>query len=342
MADFEKAGENLVRHSVSGTYYVRAKIRGKTFRASLKTTDLRVAKILRNARLEKERGTKPQAGKGTIGQAVTKLEAELCDRPHIAEKTKAYGRATIAILSRFLPLESNAAGWSEDEASEAWRLISKKYSASVANKALSALRRLAQILIESGARTDDPTSKLVRMPATKPDLKMPGKSQMDAMIASIRKAGKKDCVESADMIAVLAFSGMRIGEARSLKWADIGTDRMTIASDGRNKTRKSRRLPISAPLRVVLGVMGRGADHEKVFSLACPRRALRTASVAIGVPKMRIHDLRHFFATWAIESGVDIPTVAKWLGHSDGGALAMRIYGHVRDDHGAEAVKKLG
>jgi len=33
------------------------------------------------------------------------------------------------------------------------------------------------------------------------------------------------------------------------------------------------------------------------------------------------HDLRHLFATTCIEAGVDIPTVSRWLGHQDGGAL---------------------
>ena len=42
---------------------------------------------------------------------------------------------------------------------------------------------------------------------------------------------------------------------------------------------------------------------------------------------------RHFFATTCIESGVDIPTISRWLGHKDGGALAMRTYGHLRDEH---------
>lgn len=40
---------------------------------------------------------------------------------------------------------------------------------------------------------------------------------------------------------------------------------------------------------------------------------------------------RHLFATRCIESGVDIPTVRRWLGHEDGGALAMRTYGQLRD-----------
>jgi integrase len=53
------------------------------------------------------------------------------------------------------------------------------------------------------------------------------------------------------------------------------------------------------------------------------------------------HDLRHLFATRCIESGVDIPTVSRWLGHKDGGALAMRVYGHLRDAHSADMAKRV-
>ncbi|MDA1277859.1 MAG: tyrosine-type recombinase/integrase [Verrucomicrobia bacterium] len=51
------------------------------------------------------------------------------------------------------------------------------------------------------------------------------------------------------------------------------------------------------------------------------------------------HDLRHLFATRCIESGVDIPTVSRWLGHKDGGALAMKVYGHLRNQHSASMAK---
>jgi integrase len=47
------------------------------------------------------------------------------------------------------------------------------------------------------------------------------------------------------------------------------------------------------------------------------------------------------FATRCIEAGVDIPTVSRWLGHSDGGALAMRVYGHLRDTHSTEMAQKV-
>ncbi len=46
--DWQKAGENLVKH-VSGSYYLRAKVAGKQIRISLKTTNLRVAKVKRDA-----------------------------------------------------------------------------------------------------------------------------------------------------------------------------------------------------------------------------------------------------------------------------------------------------
>jgi integrase len=56
---------------------------------------------------------------------------------------------------------------------------------------------------------------------------------------------------------------------------------------------------------------------------------------------MSAHDLRHLFATRCIESGVDIPTVSRWLGHQDGGALAMEVYGHLRDLRSVAMAQKV-
>jgi integrase len=61
----------------------------------------------------------------------------------------------------------------------------------------------------------------------------------------------------------------------------------------------------------------------------------------LSIPRFTHHDLRHAFATACIEAGVDIPTVSKWLGHNDGGALAMKTYGHLRRDHSQTAALKV-
>jgi hypothetical protein len=38
---------------------------------------------------------------------------------------------------------------------------------------------------------------------------------------------------------------------------------------------------------------------------------------------------------------VGIPTISRWLGHKDGGALAMKVYGHLRQEHSFEMSKRV-
>ena len=45
------------------------------------------------------------------------------------------------------------------------------------------------------------------------------------------------------------------------------------------------------------------------------------------------HDLRHFFASTCVMAGIDFMTIAGWLGHSDGGVLVGKVYGHLADEH---------
>ena len=78
-----------------------------------------------------------------------------------------------------------------------------------------------------------------------------------------------------------------------------------------------------------------------VLSVLTCEKALTAACAKVGVKRLVRHDLRHLFATRCIESGVDIPTVSRWLGHKDGGALAMRTYGHLRDEHSQAMAAKV-
>ena len=73
--------------------------------------------------------------------------------------------------------------------------------------------------------------------------------------------------------------------------------------------------------------------EAKVFRVRECQKALDRACKKVGTGRITHHDLRHLFATRCIESGVDIPTVSRWLGHKDGGALAMKTYGHLRREH---------
>jgi integrase len=42
-----------------------------------------------------------------------------------------------------------------------------------------------------------------------------------------------------------------------------------------------------------------------------------------------------------MEAGIDVPTISRIMGHRDGGALAMKVYGHLRDEHAQQAMQKV-
>jgi len=79
----------------------------------------------------------------------------------------------------------------------------------------------------------------------------------------------------------------------------------------------------------------------KVFRVGECQKALDRACAKVGIDRITHHDLRHLFATRCIESGVDIPTVSRWLGHKDGGALAMKAYGHLRREHSIAQAQRV-
>ena len=60
----------------------------------------------------------------------------------------------------------------------------------------------------------------------------------------------------------------------------------------------------------------------KVFHVGECQKALDRACKKVSADRITHHHLRHLFATRCIEADVDIPTVSRWIGHKDGGALA--------------------
>jgi integrase len=82
-------------------------------------------------------------------------------------------------------------------------------------------------------------------------------------------------------------------------------------------------------------------DKERILQVSRGHVSLERACREIGIPRLTHHDFRHLFATRCIESGVDIPTVSRWLGHKDGGALALRTYGHLRNEHSQAMAQKV-
>ena len=154
-----------------------------------------------------------------------------------------------------------------------------------------------------------------------------------------------DATNAAEMARLMAFSGMRLEEANAARWEDLGAQRMEVRG---TKSKSSQRIvPIIPALAALLEeIKARRVAEGKplrgrILQTSTCLKALGRACDRLKLPRITQHGLRHYFATVCVESGVDVPTVSKWLGHSDGGAIAMRIYGHLRDEHSLLAAQKV-
>lgn len=251
-------------------------------------------------------------------------------------------------LRRSLPVDLPGARWSRELAGEWWKVFAKRYSATHANNALRTVKLMTEELERVGLCPPGICAGLRRRAAAgQRKLRLPGWASLQVVIAEIRRQDRAFSVEAADLVEFLAWSGLRISEAREVRWEDVGPVflRVTGGATG-TKNRQERMVPVNGPLREVVERRREACDGQgaagKLWGIKTPVEALRGACGRLNVPRLKVHDLRHWFATRAIESGVDIPTVAKWLGHRDGGALAMRTYGHLRDDHSVAAAKLMG
>ena len=144
-------------------------------------------------------------------------------------------------------------------------------------------------------------------------------------------------------------TGLRRGELLGLKWEDIDLERGTIqvrrqiaridgeVVDAPLKTKNSyRSLSIGTDAVEILRNQQKKTSSEYVFPspaggpispdsvLHMLHRVLKRA----GLPKIRFHDMRHTFATVALQNGVDIKTVSGMLGHYSAG-FTLDTYAHV-------------
>ena len=135
-------------------------------------------------------------------------------------------------------------------------------------------------------------------------------------------------------VEFLAYTGMRISESVALKWRDIKEDHIVTFTAKNDDIRQVPLIPAAKALIARMKAAGVPTEpDDPVMLIKRPREALGGACARLRIPHMRVHDLRHIFATRCIESGVDLPTLASWLGHKDGGVLAAQVYGHLCKKH---------
>jgi integrase len=143
------------------------------------------------------------------------------------------------------------------------------------------------------------------------------------------------------VIRLLSQTGLRIAEARRIRWQDVGQDFLLVPGSAA-KNGRPRVIPFVDGVRDTLDALhGLAGDSRVILPQAECKRSLRAACARAGLPRLSHHSFRHLFATRCLESGVDLPTVARWLGHQDGGALLSRTYFHLVDEHSRQMAARV-
>jgi integrase len=347
--------QNLVRHK-SGRYYARAFAGGKEVWKSLKTEHFSVAQA-RLAEFLKQHRQRVSNGNGEVSTKMTFADAaaihlrNLDDNLSIKPRTRHYWRQRLAALIKSWP------GLNETEVRKITPADCRKWASGYAklasptnyNNTLALLSHVLNVAIDAGVIYGNPATSLKRAAIRGKEIALPTIDKFNALVAEMRAGHSRDSRNCADFALGLAVTGMRKGEANALEWRDVDFEvgEIVVRGDPENGTKnwELRRVPLIPDARDLFQRMrSERADeplNAKVFAVRESQKALDRACKKVGTERITHHDLRHLFATRCIESGVDIPTVSRWLGHKDGGALAMKTYGHLRREHSIAQAQRV-
>jgi integrase len=347
---------NLLQYVSTGVYYARVKTRGKLIRRSLDTNTWTTAKLKLVDFLKEQQNPQNLRTAPPLTDALETYKGRLAGHTRLKPRSKEYRLLCIQKLTETWPefLRLTIADITPDLCIKWAAALRKKLSPQYYNNVTDTLRLILDVAIDSyvesgGKEMRNPMRQVSRARVPSREMKLPERDQFQKIVAAIRNGTSGWSSRAADLVEFLAYSGLRLNtEAQWVMWDDIDWQKGEVIVRGNPETRTKnweiRRIPILPDMEPLLRRMAferNGGATGKVLEIdRCPE-SLARACKAAKASRLRHHDLRHLFATRCIESGVDIPTVARWLGHKDGGALAMKTYGHLRNEHSQAMAKKV-
>ncbi len=227
------------------------------------------------------------------------------------------------------------------------------WSGRTANLSITILNNLLNHAKDNGLIDTLPTTGL------KPIRWKPKKRPLFApeQIEGICHAALQNCKHGqllTDYVRLMKTCGSRASETLRIKWSDLDWDRkqLIIGSDGLTKNHESRVVDFNSALETHLLDMN-NRHNGSAYLFPSPKSpiteipaktlkgALYKARDIAGVEGFGFHDCRHYFISHAVMSGIDYMTIARWVGHKDGGVLIGRFYGHLNDEHAKRQAKRL-
>ena len=202
-----------------------------------------------------------------------------------------------------------------------------------ANRVLACLSKMFSLAVRWGWRSDNPCKGVERNQETQaaplPDRRRAG--------AAHQGAGRAARPGAANAVRLLLLTGARRGELLAARWADFDLDAgVWIKPGATTKQKTTHRVPLSAAACRLLAEMRAHADVE--YGSSPPAAAVIASTStppgctakAADIPDVRLHDLRHTYASVLASAGLSLPIIGALLGHSTRNHDAR--YAHLLDD----------
>jgi integrase len=218
--------------------------------------------------------------------------------------------------------------------------LGKPRKASSINYELSVLCRIFNLAVENGYINQNPVDKVRRL---KQSDKRERVMSYDEELLIRQQLKSEKYAHLFPVFELILNTGMRITEALELKWNEIDLKAAEIRlPDFRTKEHRDKTIPLNPTALGVLAQLHSETDVD-VFGTGFERsyveRRWRELCKDAGVSDLRIHDLRHTFATRLGEDGIMERTISAILGHSTVKMTAKYI--HIGEEAKRKAVEKL-
>jgi integrase len=156
--------------------------------------------------------------------------------------------------------------------------------------------------------------------------------------------------QAADAFRLLLLTGGRSGEVFAAMWDQFDLEAGKWTKPGATTKQKTEHeIPLSAPARQLLQRIRRQQDEAenyvfpsdgKTGHITTLKKSWREVCRDAKITGLRVHDLRHSFASQLVSSGASLPLIGALLGHSN--PMTTSRYSHLFDDPQRAAVERVG
>lgn len=217
--------------------------------------------------------------------------------------------------------------------------------AGVAAQCVALASSILQFAVERRLRTDNPA-----LGVRKPQVR---KMQRFLSFAELRRLAESldaeiletNAVHAVAAIRLLALTGCRRGEIVNLRWADVDIERRFL--NLRDSKTREKSVYLSAGAVEVLEALPHLAKNPFVVAGGIEDRPSGAVDKTwdrvrkrAGLPHVRLHDLRHTYASVGAGTSVGLPIIGKLLGHTQASTTAR--YSHLADDPIRTAADSIG